>query len=79
MAEPKRKSLHFVGSSRKAIRDMPDVLREVFGGALLEAQYGRLPQGARPFGEGVLILTRLMAAAEHHRRTYAEQGDQEET
>ena len=32
---------------------MPDDVRDVFGSALLDAQYGDVPTGARAFGEGV--------------------------
>jgi phage-related protein len=53
MAEPARKPLFFVASSRKDLRDMPEDVQDAFGGALLDAQYGDHPVGARPFGEGV--------------------------
>lgn len=32
---------------------MPEDVQDVFGSALLDAQYGDLPVGARPFGEHV--------------------------
>ena len=32
---------------------MPEDVQDVFGSALLDAQYGDHPDGARPFGEGV--------------------------
>lgn len=32
---------------------MPDDVQDVFGSALLDAQYGNVPYGARAFGEGV--------------------------
>lgn len=32
---------------------MPDEVQDVFGSALLDAQYGDDPEGARPFGEGL--------------------------
>ena len=35
------------------MRDMPDSVKDVFGSALLDAQYGDHPEGARPFGEGL--------------------------
>ena len=53
MDQPERKPLHFVGSSKKDLGDMPDDVMDVFGAALLDAQYGDMPVGARPFGEGV--------------------------
>jgi phage-related protein len=51
--EPVRKRLHFVGSSRKDLKRMPEQVQDVFGAALLDAQYGDRPEGARPFGEGL--------------------------
>lgn len=48
-----RKPLHFIGSSRRDLQDQPEAVQDVFGSALLDAQYGDLPEGARPFGEGV--------------------------
>lgn len=48
-----RKPLHFVGSSRKDLRELPEDVQDVFGSALLDAQYGDVPDGARAFGEGV--------------------------
>lgn len=50
---PDRKPIHFLGSSKKDLRDMPDDVRDAFGSALLDAQYGDLPEGARRFGEGL--------------------------
>jgi phage-related protein len=32
---------------------MPEDIKDVFGAAFLDAQYGEHPQGARPFGEGL--------------------------
>ena len=32
---------------------MPEPVQDVFGAALLDAQYGDHPEGARPFGEGL--------------------------
>ncbi len=53
MAQPERKPLHFIGSSIKDLREMPEEVQDVFGAALLDAQYGDHPEGARPFGEGL--------------------------
>jgi phage-related protein len=53
MDQPARKPLHFVGSSKKDLGGIPDDVQDVFGAALLDAQYGDMPVGARPFGEGV--------------------------
>jgi phage-related protein len=48
-----RKRLYFVGSSKKDLKRMPEEVQDVFGSALLDAQYGDHPEGARPFGEGL--------------------------
>lgn len=53
MNGPQRKPLHFVGASKKDLRGMPEDVQDVFGSALLDAQYGDHPDGARPFGEGL--------------------------
>jgi hypothetical protein len=50
MGEADRKPLHFIGSSKKDLREMPEEVQDVFGSALLDAQYGDHPEGARPFG-----------------------------
>ena len=47
------KALLFVGSSKKDLRECPDDVKDVFGSALLDVQYGDHPVGARPFGEGL--------------------------
>lgn len=47
------KVLEWVGSSLKDMRALPDDVKSVFGQALLDAQYGDHPVGARPFGEGL--------------------------
>ena len=52
MDAPARKPLRFVGSSLKDLREMPEEVQDVFGAALLDAQYGDQPEGARPFGKG---------------------------
>jgi phage-related protein len=46
------KPLHFMGSSRKDLRAMPDPVQETFGFALRAVQKGKQPREARPFGEG---------------------------
>jgi phage-related protein len=53
MTPAKRKPLHFVSGSLKDLRGMPEEVQDVFGSALLDAQYGDHPAGARPFGEGL--------------------------
>ncbi|MEQ1912803.1 MAG: type II toxin-antitoxin system RelE/ParE family toxin [Vicinamibacterales bacterium] len=53
MSSPDRKPLHFVASSIKDLRGLPEEVKDVFGAGLLDAQYGEHPEGARPFGEGL--------------------------
>jgi phage-related protein len=53
MGDATPKPLHFMGSSLKDLRAMPETVKDVFGSALLDAQYGELPEGARRFGEGL--------------------------
>ena len=53
MPLPHRKPIHFVGSAIRDLRGLPDEVQYVFGAALLDAQYGDHPEGARPFAEGV--------------------------
>lgn len=59
-----RRPLHFVGSSRKDLRGLPEDVQDVFGSALLDAQYGDVPEGARPFGEG--LPRQVMKLVEDH-------------
>lgn len=61
MGDSGRKPLHFVGSSRKAIRRLPDDVQDVFGSALLDVQYGDHPQSARQFGEGLPSVVMKLA------------------
>ena len=53
MSPSQRRPLHFIGSSLKDLRAVPDQVQDVFGSALLDAQYGDRPEGARSFGEGI--------------------------
>jgi len=48
-----RKPITFGPGVKKAVRAMPADVQDVFGRALLAAQYGDQVSGARPFGEGV--------------------------
>jgi phage-related protein len=50
---PSRKPLKWVGGSKKGLDGVPDDVKDVFGSALLDVQYGDTPAGARPFGEGL--------------------------
>jgi phage-related protein len=59
-----RKPLHFIGSSKKELQNMPEDVQDVFGSALLDAQYGDHPRGARLFGEA--IPREVMKLVEDH-------------
>jgi phage-related protein len=48
---------------------MPEDVQDVFGSALLDAQHGDTPEGARPFGEGV-SSTVWKLVEDHDRDTY---------
>ena len=48
---------------------MPEEVQDVFGSALLDAQYGDHPEGARPFGEGVPREV-MKLVEDHDRDTY---------
>ena len=50
---PSRKPLKWVGGSKKGLDGVPDDVKDVFGSALLDVQYGDTPTGAKPFGEGL--------------------------
>jgi phage-related protein len=64
MGESGRKPLFFVGSSQRDLQAMPEDVKDVFGSALLDAQYGDTPYGARSFGEG--LPRQIMKLAEDH-------------
>ena len=53
MVSPARKPLHFIASCKKDLQELPEPVQDTFGYALLDAQYGEHPDGARPFGEGL--------------------------
>src|ERR1700722_7021334 len=58
--EPRRKPLHWIGSSRNDIRAMPEDVKDEFGYALDQAQAGQKHPGAKPLkgfgGAGVLEI-----------------------
>jgi phage-related protein len=58
---PVRKPIHFLGSSKKDIRGFPEDVEDAFGAALLDAQYGDVPYGARSFGEGLPRAVMMLA------------------
>jgi len=64
MPPPSRNPIHFVGSSKKDLRELPGDVQDVFGSALLDTQYGDHPDGARPFAEGV--SRKVMKLVEDH-------------
>jgi phage-related protein len=39
--------------SKKSLDGLPEDVKDVFGSALLDVQYGETPEGAKPFGEGL--------------------------
>ena len=43
----------WVGGSKRSLDEVPEDVKDVFGSALLDVQYGDAPAGARPFGEGL--------------------------
>ena len=47
------KPLTWVGGSKKSLDVVPEDVKDVFGSALLDVQYGDSPDGAKPFGEGL--------------------------
>ena len=47
------KPLKWVGGSKRNLDSVPEDVKDVFGSALLDVQYGDTPAGARPFGEGL--------------------------
>ena len=52
-AKPHLKPLKWVGGSKKSLDGLPEDVKDVFGSALLDVQYGETPDGAKPFGEGL--------------------------
>jgi phage-related protein len=52
-AEPSRRPLNWVSGSKKSLDGVPEDVKDVFGAALLDVQYGDTPAGAKPFGEGL--------------------------
>ena len=42
-----------MGEARRASTGLPEDVKDVFGSALLDVQYGGTPDGAKPFGEGL--------------------------
>jgi phage-related protein len=49
----RRKPLLWVGASKRSLDDVSEDVKDVFGAALLDVQYGDTPAGAKPFGEGL--------------------------
>lgn len=45
--------LEWATGTRKQMKSMPDEVQDVFGSALLDVEYGDVPAGARPYGEGL--------------------------
>lgn len=56
---------------------MPAEFQDVFGSALLDAQFGDVPDGARAFGEGLPHEVMKLVEdfdAEHYHQTYSPWG-----
>jgi phage-related protein len=51
--KPPLKPLKWVAGSKKSLDGLPEDVKDVFGSALLDVQYGETPDGAKPFGEGL--------------------------
>jgi phage-related protein len=45
--------LKWVGGGKKSLDGLPEDVKDVFGSALLDVQYGGTPDGVKPFGEGL--------------------------
>ena len=43
----------WVSGSKRSLDRLPEDVKDVFGAALLDVQYGDTPVGAKPFGEGL--------------------------
>ena len=52
-SKPPLRPLKWVGGSKKSLDGLPEDVKDVFGSALLDVQYGETPDGAKPFGEGL--------------------------
>jgi phage-related protein len=52
-ARPPLKPLKWVGGSRRTLSRCPEDVKDVFGAALLDVQFGDTPAGSKPFGEGL--------------------------
>jgi phage-related protein len=50
---PPLKPLKWVGDSKRSLSRFPEDVKDVFGAALLDVQFGDTPAGAKPFGEGL--------------------------
>lgn len=46
-----RKPLKWVSGSKRSLDSVPEDVKDVFGAALLDVQYGDTPPSAKPFGE----------------------------
>jgi phage-related protein len=51
--KPPLRPLIWVRGSKKSLDGVPEDVKDVFGAALLDVQYGDRPAGAKPFGEGL--------------------------
>jgi phage-related protein len=49
----RRKPLFWVGGSKRSLDEVSEDVKDAFGAALLDVQYGDTPAQAKPFGEGL--------------------------
>jgi phage-related protein len=66
---PSLKVLFWIGSTLRDMQQLPADVQDVFGRALLDAQYGDHPLGARPFSEG-LSRSVMKLSDDHYGETY---------
>ena len=51
LPKPLLRPLKWVGGSKKGLDRLPEDVKDVFGSALLDVQYGETPDRAKPFGK----------------------------
>jgi phage-related protein len=71
MTAADRKPLFWIGSSQKDMQQMPEDVKDVFGSALLDAQYGDTYRAAytAAFGDAVYVLDVFQKKAKSGRST----------
>ena len=64
MESKDRKPAIFIPPTLKEFGALPEDVEDVFGSAMLDAQYGDFPLGASPFGEG--LPTQILKLSEDY-------------